>query len=180
LRQLLGRPDKFNSQINIFNYIEKNLKKDSQVLDYGCCVGDFSILFAKLGFNVTVCDLDIPTLNFAMNRFKNRDLKIKKYGIKEDLLVPKMNDIKFNFIFCRDVLEHVTNPLKILNFFYYALDSNGMIYISTMNPGEKTYINGEHLRMSVEMANTKKYKEFFNNHFSLIDGMFGMYKKINA
>lgn len=175
LRQLLGRPKKFENQLNIFNIMKKNLKKSSIIMDYGCCIGDFSILFAKMGFKVYALDLDIQTLNFAEQRFKNRNLDINVYRIKKDIKIPCVEE-KVDFIFCRDVLEHTTNPIEVLEYFYNNLNEDGYMYTSTMNPGEQIYIGAEHLEDTIKQAKSKKYKEFFDTHFENV-GIHGLYKK---
>lgn len=175
LRQLLGRPEKFKNQLNIFNIMKEKLNSKSIVMDYGCCIGDFSILFSKMGFRVYALDLDIKTLEFAEQRFKNRNLNINVFKIKEDMKIPSINE-KVDFVFCRDVLEHTINPIEVLKYFYNNLNENGYMYISTMNPGEEIYIGAEHLENTIKQAKTKEYKEFFNSHFENI-GIHGLYKK---
>lgn len=175
LRQLLGRPEKFENQLEIFDFMEANLLKNSIVMDYGCCVGDFSILFAKMGFKVLSIDLDIDTFKFAENRFKNRNLDIACYSILKDMKLPKLSQ-KVNFVFCRDVLEHTVNPIEVLTFFYDNLADDGYMYISTMNPGEEIYIGAEHLEDTIKKAQSEEYREFFEKHFISL-GLYGLYKK---
>ena len=175
LRQLLGRPEKFEKQLEIFDFMEENLSKNSLVMDYGCCVGDFSILFARMGYKVLAIDLDIDTFNFAKKRFVDRNLDITCYSVLEDMKLPKLFQ-KVNFIFCRDVLEHTVNPLEVLTFFYKTLTEDGYMYISTMNPGEEIYIGAEHLEDTIKKAQSKEYKEFFEKHFISL-GIHGLYKK---
>lgn len=175
LRQLLGRPEKFENQLEIFDFMEENLSKNSIVMDYGCCVGDFSILFAKMGFKVLSIDLDIDTFKFAENRFKNRNLDIACYSILKDMKLPKLSQ-KVNFVFCRDVLEHTVNPIEVLTFFYDNLADDGYMYISTMNPGEEIYIGAEHLENTIKKAQSEEYREFFEKHFISL-GLHGLYKK---
>lgn len=175
LRQLLGRPEKFEKQLEIFDFMEENLSKNSIVMDYGCCVGDFSILFARMGYKVLAIDLDIDTFNFAKKRFVDRNLDITCYSVLEDMKLPKLFQ-KVNFIFCRDVLEHTVNPLEVLTFFYKTLTEDGYMYISTMNPGEEIYIGAEHLEDTIKKAQSREYKEFFEKHFISL-GIHGLYKK---
>lgn len=175
LRQLLGRPDKFEPQLHIFNFMHSVLSCNSRVLDYGCCVGDYSILFAKMGFQVSAVDLNNPTLNFAESRFAARELNVQVYRVQEDMLVPAISNT-FDFVFCRDVLEHVVNPCAVLDFFYSHLNENGFLYISTMNPGDEIYVGGEHLEATIALAKTEEYKRFFERRFKSLN-MRGLYKK---
>ena len=175
LRQLLGRPEKFEPQLHIFDFMKTNLKPGSTVMDYGCCVGDFSILFGEMGYKVLAYDLDIPTFDFALQRFKNRNLDIKGYKVGQDMCLPEINQ-KVDFVFCRDVLEHTTNPLEVLQYFYDNLNENGYLYTSTMNPGDEIYIGAEHLETTIKLAKTDQYKEFFEKRFKST-GIKGLYCK---
>lgn len=175
LRQLMGRPQKFDNELKIFDFMKKNLSANSIVLDYGCCVGDFSILFSKMGYKVISVDLDIPTFSFAKRRFKNRKLDIETFSVHYDMIPPVLNN-KVDFIFCRDVLEHTVNPIEVLQFFYDNLNVGGYMYLSTMNPGDKIYIGAEHLEKTIKLSDTKSYKDFFEDHFVITD-MHGLYIK---
>ena len=175
LRQLLGRPNKFEKQIEIFNIMNEKLCKNATVIDYGCCVGDFSILFANMGFDVYAFDLDIETLNFAEQRFKDRNLNIKVFRVKENMKIPTINK-KADFVFCRDVLEHTVDPINVLQYFYDNLNEKGYMYTSTMNPGEEIYIGAEHLENTIKQAKTEEYKKFFDDHFESL-GIHGLYRK---
>lgn len=175
LRQLLGRPEKFDKQLEIFEFMNDNLSTNSTVLDYGCCVGDFSILFAKMKFKVFAIDLDIETFKFAQSRFKNRKLDIQCFSVSNDMSLPQLPK-KIDFVFCRDVLEHTVNPLEILTYFYENLSDDGYMYISTMNPGDDIYVGAEHLEKTIMESKTEKYANFFKNHFTNL-GIHGLYKK---
>ncbi|MDE6407738.1 MAG: SPASM domain-containing protein, partial [Anaeroplasmataceae bacterium] len=175
LRQLLGRPEKFESQLHIFDFMKENLKQGARVMDYGCCVGDFSLLFAKMGYSVVILDLDILTFDFALERFKNRSIKVENYRIGENMKVELLRK-KVDFVFCRDVLEHTRHPLYILDYFYESLNNDGYLYTSTMNPGDEIYIGAEHLEETILIAKTEKYKKFFEKRFESL-GIKGLYKK---
>lgn len=177
LRQLLGRPEKFNQQLIIFDFMSTHLQLGANVMDYGCCVGDFSILFNKMGFNVFAIDLDNSTFSFAKKRFFDRKMNISTVDINDQMELPNIEE-KFDFIFCRDVLEHIVNPLAVLQFFYDHMQSNGYMYISTMNPGDEIYIGSEHLRNTILMAKTEQYKNFFKERFMELD-IKGLYKRVN-
>ena len=175
LRQLLGRPMKFEPQLEVFDFMRKYLKTGSTVIDYGCCVGDFSILFAKMNYRVIAFDLDIPTFDFAIERFNNRHLDILPVRVSHTQKIPLIKQ-KAHFVFCRDVLEHTVNPLDVLAYFYQILHDNGFLYISTMNPDEDIYVGAEHLEQTVILTKTREYKKFFEEHFMPL-GIHGLYKK---
>jgi len=176
LRHLYGRPEKFKSEQKLVEFLKNNLKEGSDILDYGCDVGDFSILFSRLGYNVTVCDLDTALLDFAEFRFIKRKLKINIKRISSNLEIPEFNK-KFDFIFCRNVLEHTLNPLSILYNNYRYLSKNGLFYTSTLNPQQDTYAGGRHLKGALQEAKSIEYINFYKNNLKEIDDISGLYHK---
>jgi len=64
---------KFTELAEKLSYDIKKIK----VLDYGCGVADPSLFLALYGAKVTILDLDDIKFDFAISRFKKRNLKIK-------------------------------------------------------------------------------------------------------
>lgn len=176
IRHLLGRSNKIRSTIDVIRYISENLPRGSRVLDYGCGIGDFSIIFAKLGYDVTACDLDNDMLKFVRYRIKERGLKIKIQGVNATLAFPVLKD-KFDFIFCRDVLEHTPDLMYRMKSIYRVLKPSGLFYTSTLNPGQSTYVGGGHLKETIREAKSGKYLDFLDEKFVREKNIFGLYRK---
>lgn len=96
-----------------------------KVLDYGCGDGGTARTFARFGADVTAVDIK----DQVGQLFKNSDVKFFN-AQKEDLYLAKE---KYDIIILQDVLEHVTNPEKLLKQIKDALGTAGLIYISTPN-----------------------------------------------
>lgn len=105
-----------------------DLKKDRNILDFGCGTGVLSYHLSKLGYNLTAIDIDLSPKN-QLSEYIEFPKNIN--FIEGDIL--KLNfDEKFDAIFALDVLEHI--PLIDLPIFLKCLDDlllpNGRIIIS--------------------------------------------------
>ena len=94
--------------LNIFNqlcqkYPNYEERKNIKILDYGCGIAQLSLMLAKVGFNITIADLDSYTLDFAIMRFKNENIKFNIWQLD----LKNINET-FDYIMCFDVFEHLT------------------------------------------------------------------------
>lgn len=116
-------------------FLEKDLQKNSNVLDLGCGTGSYSIELAKVGHNVTGIDLDETMIE---------DAKIKKGNSSsefytEDMLQFKnvVKDKAFDMIFCiGNSLVHLKDKQsvnKMLQEIYSSLKSNGYTIVQIIN-----------------------------------------------
>jgi len=94
-------------------------------LDYGSGIGSGGLLFAKAGFNMTLCDISSPLLEFSKWRFEKRgmkaeciDLKVGKFQGSADLVT------------CFEVLEHTPDPLRILKDCWSSLREGGYLILT--------------------------------------------------
>ncbi|MBM81340.1 MAG: hypothetical protein CMJ78_12215, partial [Planctomycetaceae bacterium] len=76
------------------------------VLDFGCGVGDYGVSFACRGWKVTFCDVP-EVLEFV--RFRCRHEAINAEFIESPSEFEGFDAVVFG-----EVLEHLTNPLKLL------------------------------------------------------------------
>ena len=106
--------------IDRINFIKK-FKKRGDLLDFGCGTGEF-VNFAKKYFNVAAFDFSSKLSNFVEDN----------YNIKTFSKLNKINK-KFDVITLYDVLEHVENPLKLLNKLNNLLKKNGIIIVYSPN-----------------------------------------------
>lgn len=74
--------------------------KDATILDYGCGGGDDGLLFAALGFNVSLADVPCKTMDFAKWRAEKRRHSVDFYTIGADVIP------RHDCVWCMDVLEH--------------------------------------------------------------------------
>lgn len=121
----------------IYNYdqklrlkVIKKLIKDvenKKILDVGCGVADFSIMFAKMGANVTGIDISEKAIETARENAKGFPCNFLVTSIAEMDLFPETFDIVLSIT----VLQHISDEelsmsvRKIVN----SLKINGFIYI---------------------------------------------------
>ena len=126
--------------------------KNGSILDLGCNNGMLSLIYT-LNDKRRVVGID---LNKKAIKFCNKFLK--RHNIKESEYIQKsIEDInlkeKFDNIFLCEVIEHVEDPIKVLDIAEKFLKPNGLIFITTpdyrgeygiSNTGD---VDGEHLRL---------------------------------
>lgn len=80
------------------------------LLDYGGGIGQWSILAAEAGLEVTYYDLDGPTRDYALWRFARRGLHIQAPTCEEEAL-----GCEYDAVVVMDVLEHLPDPAPLLD-----------------------------------------------------------------
>lgn len=97
------------------------------ILDYGAGAGTLSIILKQIGYNIIYADLTGKTFEFAKWRFKQRNIEIPMINLSENLDLAKLN---FDCILCTEVIEHLVDPIKLLNEFSRLLKKNGILVVS--------------------------------------------------
>lgn len=92
-------------------------------LDFGSGVGANAILFARLGFNVTLADISPTMLEFARWRLARRGLSARFIDLNHESLP----DRSFDLITAVDVLEHVVDPGATLRQIARSLTTGGRL-----------------------------------------------------
>jgi len=100
--------------------------KSKKVLDVGCGTGFFAFNAAKKGANVLGIDYSKDAIDEAQARYKHKNLRFKVSDVK------KIHE-KFDVIVSNGTLEHMDNPLKILELFKLCLKPKGKIIITCPN-----------------------------------------------
>ena len=100
---------KIDMQNNSFSKIEDMLPKlygNEEFLDIGCGYGSVSYELIKKGFSVSGVEIN----NDALKVLLDRGFKIYKKDISEPLNINE----RFNVVLLLDVLEHVFDPMRLL------------------------------------------------------------------
>ncbi|AHG86296.1 3-demethylubiquinone-9 3-methyltransferase [Bibersteinia trehalosi USDA-ARS-USMARC-190] len=114
-----------------------------RVLDIGCGGGILSEAMAKLGATVTGIDMTDKPLEIARLHAEQSGLNIDyQQTTIEDFLQKQTacHAEKFDVITCMEMLEHVPEPLSIIQSCQALLKPNGTLFFSTINRTFKAYM----------------------------------------
>ncbi len=135
-------------------------RKTLRVLDYGCGVSDYGLAFASFGYSVTIADIKGGNLEFSKWRYTQRENPVTVIPIQEECLYPDLG--KQDIIVTGEVLEHVRNPLRVLQNMHTSLPKGGLLWYSGF-PNNERNVGGCHLK---EAADARKAAcDFIKTHF---------------
>ncbi len=104
--------------------LEKAINRPGRrYLDFGGGTGSNIILFSTHGFDCTLADISTSMLDFANWRFINRGIDCSIVDLKESLLPEEYYD----FVTAVEVLEHVKNPVDIMQKIVKVTKPGGII-----------------------------------------------------
>lgn len=135
------------------------------VLDFGCGNGNFVKFLISKRYNAVGFDKSKD----ITNHLKNNNIPFYK---NED----EIPNVYFDVITCFDVIEHTTNPAKILETLRTKLKKNGILYITTPNAesisarvlGNKWWVFGPEAHFV--LFSLFSLKLFLSNHgFNILD-----------
>jgi hypothetical protein len=133
-----------------------------KTLDYGYGAADLSIFLAKCGHKPTICDVEGGNLTAARKRFELRSLEVTCVGVLAFNPVPSIEG-QFDLIIAIEVLEHIRNPLKLLELIDGLLYDNGMVMLGSF-PFTDTSAIGDHLKEAVSQR--LKLLSWINEHWT--------------
>lgn len=122
LRWIATDPAKFKSLSKLLKFCERQNIRSA--LDYGGGAGEYCILLAQHGIDVTYSDVYGKLLSFCEWRFKRRNLPIKM--LKAEIESLGMYDL----IVCTDVLQYVKDPPLIAKNLFNALNPSGYLCLT--------------------------------------------------
>lgn len=114
-----------------------------KVLDVGCGGGILSEAMAKQGAIVTGIDMTSEPLEIAKQHAKENCLNIDYQQTTIENFLEKMTACpheKFDVITCMEMLEHVPDPLSIIQSCKALLKPDGVLFFSTINRTFKAYM----------------------------------------
>ena len=128
--ELISSVESLNKKVDYIKNHERKLNQDFQmitslfekkienikILEFGCGWGFWSKFMLSKSLNVTTCE-------FSNVRHQHLiENKIKNFRSLDNL------NMKFDFIYSEEVLEHVTSPIDILNQLKNLLSKNGYMF----------------------------------------------------
>ena len=111
-----GYPYKLGTEL-----IRRTKVKSGKMLDLGCGRGEYLEVFSKMGFDVM--GFDITT--HMVDNFPTHTIDL------ETQLLPKKHKEKYDIVFSKSVIEHMKNPMGLLNAAYESLKPGGIAVIMT-------------------------------------------------
>jgi ubiquinone biosynthesis O-methyltransferase len=125
--------DKFLSQKYILTFLKN---KTGRVLDLGCGAGRNSVALAKMGFDIVSVDNLSKPLEIANMYAKKSNVLNKIKFIQKDITNLKNEELgKFDYCILQEVIEHIVDYQKAVDFAYSSLKKGGTLLLSTQyNP----------------------------------------------
>lgn len=109
-----------NNYESIFKLV-KHYNIGNKILDYGCGNGSFVFQALKYGYKATGVEFEANYINKLRNDIKEAEF----YSVQDFYKI----DEKYDIIYISNVLEHLTNPLEILEKLKTNLEKKGIIII---------------------------------------------------
>ena len=126
-------------RINLFvdlmrELIDKDVIKNfDSAIDIGCNCGIYSKLISDFGFNeVRGIDIDQPLLDLA-NKFVATTSQEKKIYFENFNAENLSQENLYDFILCTEVIEHTTNPHKVIENIKRLLKPGGVAVVTLPN-----------------------------------------------
>ena len=136
--------------------------KGLHVLDIGCGGGILTESIARQGTFTTGIDASEENIAIASQHASKNNLEINYLVTNAEELSKKITN-KFDLITCMELLEHVPNPLSIIEASRKMLKPEGHIVFSTINRNLKAYIlaiiAGEYI-LKLLPKKTHSYEKF--------------------
>jgi ubiquinone/menaquinone biosynthesis C-methylase UbiE len=151
----------------VFDAIEKNIvlqniplkERGISVLEVGSGTGRFTIELAKLGLNVTTCDISTPMLKKIKEKLLNLDFKKNITLTKGDIYNLPFKDNSFDYVVCIRVLNQLgekQNKNKALKELCRVCIPNGSILFDFINSRSLTIFAGADKKSGVISVNEMK------------------------
>jgi 2-polyprenyl-3-methyl-5-hydroxy-6-metoxy-1,4-benzoquinol methylase len=107
-----------------------------KMLDIGGGGGFFSKAFELLGYGEsTYLDIDPLSCDFA-----RENLKLKRVFSCDAMDLDKYVTDRFDFIYCRHVVEHLTDPVSFMRNIIRCLSANGIFIVQVPNASSIEYL----------------------------------------
>lgn len=97
-----------------------------RVFEVGHGIGSTALLLTQNHLDVTIGDVSDGYIAFARSRFGERNLRATSLDLRDSYPAPRSQDA----VVCLDVLEHVLDPLALVEQMADALDDGGLLVLN--------------------------------------------------
>ncbi len=145
------------------DYVEQRAGlKGKDAIDVGCGGGILSEALAKSGANVTGIDMGKMALDVALLHAIEAGLTINYQQITAEEKALQ-SPSEFNIVTCMEMLEHVPDPLSVVQACADLVKPGGDVFLSTLNRHPKAYLfailGAEYIRKMLPKG-THEYARF--------------------
>jgi 2-polyprenyl-6-hydroxyphenyl methylase/3-demethylubiquinone-9 3-methyltransferase len=145
------------------NFIDEQVQlAGKKVLDVGCGGGILSEAMTQRGAQVTAIDMGQANITTAKLHALESGLTIDYQVIPVEELAEQQPE-SFDVVTCLEMLEHVPDPVSIVNACYKLCKPGGQVIFSTLNRNPKSFLFGiigaEYL-LNMVPKGTHDYKKF--------------------
>lgn len=129
-RKLYFEEQAYTTEKHVIPFIEefKPLIENLEVLEIGCGEGGNMLPFLDKGCRVTGIDLSSNKIENAKSFFSNHK-NINRLTLINKDIYDINDDLKFDLIIMRDVLEHIHNQERFMNYVKKFLKDDSLIFI---------------------------------------------------
>lgn len=134
----------------------------SYILDVGCGGGILTESLARAGANVTGIDYSEDAIEVAKLHAQEENLSLD-YKVTTAEEYAHNFPAGFDIVVCMELLEHVPNPLSIIQACTTLLKPNGQLFLSTINRNLKSYLHaiiGAEYLLKLLPRGTHQYEKF--------------------
>lgn len=124
----IRRLDFFMNCISEHQISQKIKSRDVRILDVGCGNGNITLPLASLGYNIEGFDINQESIEKAQEKNIFNNAIFKKCDIME-----LNNNKRYDVIIVSEVIEHLNNPVAILNTVRRLLKPQGLLLLSVPN-----------------------------------------------
>lgn len=142
------------------HFYEKRINlKSARVLEIGCGTGDFSMMLARAGASVVALEISQQRIDALRKRSEGKGLTLD--FVKGDAQSTTFGDETFDFILCRNVIEHVSNPSKLISEMARILKPGCAIQITAPNRYSLSQLfRDEHFRLPLVVVLPRRVAAF--------------------